>query len=137
MTAPGLSGVLMTQLTWGANAMDAFLAQAAAGDSDNAAAANDSHGGKEGLVGSTKIAAAAMPRDLDHVSDTAEPGVGAESSGVATAAGAVEGRRDEGAKGDGVGGSRRMTFTEVRTERDCDLVPPEHRYSLLDIDMDT
>lgn len=101
MTIPGLSGVLMTQLTWGADAWDAAQSRAGDRDSNRETAAADSHGNIDGIV------------DLDRDdSDTAGSGAGAEGSGV-TAADVLEGRREDGASGDEVGGGRRLTFTEV------------------------
>lgn len=119
MTVPGLSGVLMTQLTWGANALDALLAQTgeARDRDDGTVAATDSRGETEGLVGTTRPPHVALLRDLDKVSDIAGPGVGAESSGAAAAADEIEGGTEEGEKGEGAGGSRRMTFTEVSAVR--------------------
>lgn len=121
MTPPGLSGVLMTQLTWGADAWDAARAEAEGGGEARAAdwdkaktVATDLHGEQQGLVGTAKPPAVAMLGELDQVSDdTAGPGIGAESWGDTAAADALEGGREEGASGDRPGGSRRMTFTEV------------------------
>ena len=115
MTLPGLSGVLMTQLTWGADAWDAARAEAEAEavNWDEATAGPGSHGDQQGLVGTTKPPALAMFGDLDQATDgTAGPGV-AESWGDTAAADALEGGREEGASGHEASSSRRMTFTEV------------------------
>eukprot|EP00752_Nemacystus_decipiens_P013801 g12253.t1 len=115
---PGLSGVLVTQLTWGADEWNAAKneAEASAAGGGTATAETDSHSEQRGLVGSSKPLPVAILGDLDNVSDgtAGGPGVGAERRGETEAAeaDALEGRRDEGAGGDGASGSRRMTFTE-------------------------
>lgn len=109
---PGLGGVLMTQLTRGANDWDIMQAEALAEGGQGAKSAPDSHGGTERLVGTTEPPAVAVPREPDHVHDTAGSGAGAQSSGEAAAADALDGRRVDGESRGGVGG-RRMTFTEV------------------------
>lgn len=96
MTLPGLSGVLVTQLTWGSGAWDSALPDSA-GDGASATGI-DSSERREGLVGTTTL--------VDISGNTGKPdGRAGRSGGV--------GLEEERAS-DREATGRRLTFTEVR-----------------------
>jgi len=98
VTIPGLTGVLVTQLTWGRGngAWDATLQDGAGDGAAAAVAGTDTPGSREGLVGTTTLREISVSTRKSGAEAARTGGVGLE----------------EGASGRDAHG-RRLTYTEV------------------------
>lgn len=127
-TIPGLSGVLVTQLTWGKGngGWDAAMLDEAGEGAESslppvaeAAATAAPSDRNEGLVGTTTIVAVDIDHDdirnggqgADECEEIEGDGVGRESGREGTDEGSNRG------EGNGESGGRRVTYTEVRALR--------------------